>query len=104
MNFFTDWFKKKPKNEQQVKREEQNLEVFLSAGKCKCGGNCGCSGEKKAEAPKPKSKTTLKPKAEPTAKKSAAPAAKPKVSKLEQVKADAERMAKKPTPKKPKAK
>jgi hypothetical protein len=46
VNFFTEWLKKSPTNKKESKHEEQSLETFLSAGKCKCGTNCGCKSNK----------------------------------------------------------
>lgn len=94
MNFFTNWLKKSPTKKEQPKHFETSVETLLATSKCGCGGSCGCAS---AEKPKPVAKKA------PVAKKPST-ATKPKATKLEQVKADAERMAKKPAPKKPKAK
>lgn len=86
MNFFINWLKKSPTKKEQPKHFETSVETLLTTMKCGCGKTCGCAS---AEKPKPVVKKPTTPKAKPT--------------KLEQVKADAERM-KKPAPKKPKAK
>ena len=88
MNFFTNWLKKSPTKKEQPKHFETSVEPLLATSCCKTDS---------AEKPKPVAKKA------PVAKKPST-ATKPKATKLEQVKADAERMAKKPAPKKPKAK
>ena len=100
MNFFTNWLKKSPAKTEQPKHFEQSIETLLAPSKCGCGGSCGCAS---AEKPKPVAKKAPVAKKPTTATKATA-TPKPKSTKLEQVKADAERMAKKPAPKKPKAK
>lgn len=100
MNFFTNWLKKSPTKKEQPKHFETSVETLLSTSKCGCGETCKCASLQK---PKPVVKKTPVAKKPSTATKPTA-TPKPKVTKLEQVKADAERMAKKPAPKKPKAK
>lgn len=100
MNFFTNWLKKSPTKKEQPKHFETSRETLLATSKCGCGGSCGCAS---AEKPKPVAKKAPVAKKPTTATKATA-TPKPKPTKLEQVKADAERMAKKPAPKKPKAK
>jgi hypothetical protein len=92
VNFFINWLKKDQDSNKKFKHDEQSLETLLSVD------DNGCCKTEKAEAPKPKPVA----KKAPVAKKPST--AKKVPSKLEQVKADAERMAKKPAPKKPKAK
>lgn len=102
MKFFTNWFKKKPATpEPAVLKSPEVLEKLLSVkdeSKCCGGGTCKCKSEPKSEAkpkatPKPKAEVEIKSVTKPAVKK-AEPKAKPKPTKLEQVKADAERMKK----------
>lgn len=94
MNFFTNWLKKSPTKKEQPKHFETSVEPLLATSCCKTDS---------AEKPKPVAKKAPVAKKPSTATKVTV-TPKPKVTKLEQVKADAERMAKKPAPKKPKAK